>query len=50
LERRRAGYLSDIPIEGMMRDAKITQIFEGANEIHKLILAKAAWGAANSRV
>lgn len=35
-----AGYLSDFPIERMMRDAKITQIYEGANEIQKLIIAK----------
>jgi hypothetical protein len=35
-----AGYLSDLPIERMMRDAKITQIYEGANEIQKLIIAK----------
>jgi alkylation response protein AidB-like acyl-CoA dehydrogenase len=35
-----AGYLTDFPIERMMRDAKITQIYEGANEIQKLIIAK----------
>jgi alkylation response protein AidB-like acyl-CoA dehydrogenase len=35
-----AGYLSDFPIERMLRDAKITQIYEGANEIQKLIIAK----------
>jgi alkylation response protein AidB-like acyl-CoA dehydrogenase len=31
---------SDFPIERTMRDAKITQIYEGANEIQKLIIAK----------
>jgi alkylation response protein AidB-like acyl-CoA dehydrogenase len=35
-----AGYLTDFPIERMLRDAKITQIYEGANEIQKLIIAK----------
>jgi alkylation response protein AidB-like acyl-CoA dehydrogenase len=35
-----AGYMADFPIERMMRDAKITQIYEGANEIQKLIIAK----------
>ena len=35
-----AGYTADFPIERMLRDAKITQIYEGANEIQKLIIAK----------
>lgn len=35
-----AGYMNDFPIERMLRDAKITQIYEGANEIQKLIIAK----------
>jgi alkylation response protein AidB-like acyl-CoA dehydrogenase len=35
-----AGYLTDFPIERMLRDAKITQIYEGANEVQKLIIAK----------
>ena len=35
-----AGYLTDFPVERMMRDAKITQIYEGANEIQQLIIAK----------
>ena len=36
-----AGYLTDFPVERMMRDAKITQIYEGTSEIQKLIVAKA---------
>ncbi len=28
-----AGYMRDYPVEKMMRDAKITQIYEGANEM-----------------
>ncbi|OHB70299.1 MAG: acyl-CoA dehydrogenase [Planctomycetes bacterium RBG_16_43_13] len=34
------GYMKDYPIEKYMRDAKITQIYEGANEIQKLVIAR----------
>jgi alkylation response protein AidB-like acyl-CoA dehydrogenase len=34
------GYLKDYPVERMMRDAKITQIYEGTNQIQRLIIAK----------
>ncbi len=33
------GYMRDYPVEKMMRDAKITQIYEGTNEIQKLTIA-----------
>lgn len=33
------GYMKDYPVEKMMRDAKITQIFEGTNQIQRLIIA-----------
>jgi butyryl-CoA dehydrogenase len=33
------GYLRDYPVEKMMRDAKITQIYEGTNQIQKNIIA-----------
>jgi alkylation response protein AidB-like acyl-CoA dehydrogenase len=42
-----AGYMADFPIERMMRDAKITQIYEGANEIQKLIIAKEVYDRGN---
>lgn len=34
------GYLKDFPVERMMRDAKITQIFEGTNQIQRLVVAR----------
>ena len=34
------GYTNDFPVERMMRDAKITQIYEGTNEIQRVIIAK----------
>lgn len=34
------GYSRDFPVEKMMRDAKLSQIYEGTNEIQKVIIAK----------
>jgi len=34
------GYLRDYPVERMMRDAKVTQIFEGTNQIQRVIIAR----------
>jgi butyryl-CoA dehydrogenase len=34
------GYMKDYPIEKYMRDAKITQIYEGTNEIQKLVIGR----------
>src|SRR5437899_5865024 len=34
------GYLRDFPAESMMRDAKITQIYEGTNEIQRFVIAR----------
>jgi alkylation response protein AidB-like acyl-CoA dehydrogenase len=38
------GYVSDYPVERMMRDAKITQIYEGTNQIQRVILARCLLG------
>ena len=35
-----AGYVSDHPVERMMRDAKITQIYEGTNQIQRLVMGR----------
>jgi alkylation response protein AidB-like acyl-CoA dehydrogenase len=34
------GYMTEFPFERMMRDAKITQIYEGTNEIQKLVISR----------
>jgi alkylation response protein AidB-like acyl-CoA dehydrogenase len=34
------GYVSEYPVERMMRDAKITQIYEGTNQIQRLVIAR----------
>ena len=33
--------MNDYPLERMMRDAKITQIYEGTNEIQRVVIARA---------
>ena len=34
------GYMKDYPVEKLLRDAKLTQIYEGANEIQRLVTAR----------
>jgi alkylation response protein AidB-like acyl-CoA dehydrogenase len=34
------GYTQDFPLERMMRDAKITQIYEGTNQIQRIVIAR----------
>ena len=36
-----AGYTRDFPVERMMRDAKITQIYEGTNQIQHIVMSRA---------
>lgn len=41
------GYLEDYPVERMMRDAKVTQIWEGTNQIQRLMIAKEIYDRQN---
>jgi alkylation response protein AidB-like acyl-CoA dehydrogenase len=34
------GYVSDYPVERMMRDAKLTQIYEGTNQVQRIVMAR----------
>jgi len=40
------GYTDDFPVERMMRDAKITQLYEGTQQIQRLVIARALLGKA----
>ena len=35
------GYIQDYPVERMMRDAKVTQIYEGTNQIQRVVISRA---------
>jgi alkylation response protein AidB-like acyl-CoA dehydrogenase len=39
------GYVTEYPVERMLRDAKITQIYEGTNEIQRVVISRAMRGA-----
>jgi alkylation response protein AidB-like acyl-CoA dehydrogenase len=38
------GYIDEFPVERMMRDAKITQLYEGTQQIQRLVIARALMG------
>ena len=38
------GYTKDYPVERMMRDAKITEIYEGTSEVQKMVIAASVFG------
>ncbi len=44
-----AGYVRDWPVERYMRDAKVGQIFEGANQIQRIVIARGLLGEVASR-
>jgi acyl-CoA dehydrogenase len=35
------GYVKDYPVEKLMRDAKVLQIYEGTSQIQRLVIARA---------
>jgi alkylation response protein AidB-like acyl-CoA dehydrogenase len=39
------GYVKEYPVERYMRDAKITQIYEGTNEVQRLVISRAMQGS-----
>jgi alkylation response protein AidB-like acyl-CoA dehydrogenase len=39
------GYIDEFPVERMMRDAKITQLYEGTQQIQRLVIARSLLGA-----
>jgi alkylation response protein AidB-like acyl-CoA dehydrogenase len=41
------GYIEEFPVERMMRDAKITQLYEGTQQIQRLVIARALLGKGN---
>ncbi|HZV78448.1 MAG TPA: acyl-CoA dehydrogenase family protein, partial [Candidatus Binatus sp.] len=38
------GYMTEYPVERMMRDAKITQIYEGTQQIQRIVISRALLG------
>ena len=44
------GYTSDYPVERMMRDAKITQIYEGTNQVQRIVMARQLLAGIQSQV
>ena len=39
------GYTKDFPVERLMRDAKITQIYEGTNQVQRVVVARSLLGS-----
>jgi alkylation response protein AidB-like acyl-CoA dehydrogenase len=44
------GYTRDYPLERMMRDAKITQIYEGTNQVQRIVMARQLLAGVQSRL
>ena len=37
-----AGYLKDLPLERIYRDARVTRIYDGTSEVHRMLIARSA--------
>ena len=44
------GYTRDYPVERMMRDAKITQIYEGTNQVQRIVMARQLLAGVQSKL
>jgi len=44
------GYTQDYPVERMMRDAKITQIYEGTNQVQRIVMARELLAGVQSKI
>ena len=44
------GFTGDYPVERMMRDAKITQIYEGTNQVQRIVMARQLLGGVQSQL
>ena len=44
------GYVNEYPVERMMRDAKITQIYEGTNQVQRIVMARQLLAGVQSEV
>src|SRR5215210_1888549 len=44
------GYTRDYPVERMMRDAKITQIYEGTNQVQRIVMARQLLAGVQSEI
>jgi alkylation response protein AidB-like acyl-CoA dehydrogenase len=44
------GYTRDYPVERMLRDAKITQIYEGTNQVQRIVMARQLLAGVQSRI
>jgi alkylation response protein AidB-like acyl-CoA dehydrogenase len=43
------GYMKDYPVEKLVRDAKLLQIYEGTNEIQRLVISREVIGPIKGR-
>ena len=44
------GYTQDFPVERMMRDAKITQTYEGTNQVQRIVIGRQLLAGVQSRI